>query len=363
MTVQNRKQKSYLSYTLGTASVAAVAFAVISACTGEQAKAKPNIVHKDAPKAGLVAKIGGEEITEDQLMGDDKLDFFDLKKREYELKMNQLNKLMVEKLIGAEAKKENMSLDDFVSKKVVKGEIKISDKDYKKFVADKHIPESQLNPQIKERIIAYMQGMKKQDMVQEYIGKLTKSTPVEVYFTRPKMQVNVEAGNGPFAGGEKAKVTVVEFSDFQCPFCARAAETVGELKKKYGDKVKIVFRQFPLPMHKDAKGAAEASMCVNEQGTSKFWKFHDLAFKNQDKLDGENLTKLAKEAGADEKKFKECVDGKKFAGAVQGDLTYGEKIGVKSTPTFFVNGQLISGALPVEAFSEIIDEELAADKN
>jgi protein-disulfide isomerase len=360
--VQN-KTRSYISYSLGTAFVAAVAFAAISACNSEQAKAKPNIVYKETSKPGVVAKIGNDEITEDQLMGDDKLDFFDLKKREYELKMNQLNKLMVDKLIGAEARKENMSVDDFVNKKVVKGDLKVSDKEYNKFVADKKIPESQLNPQIKERIISYMQGTKRQELIQDYIGKLTKTSPIEVYFSRPKMQVNVDAGTGPFTGGEKAGVTIVEFSDFQCPFCARAAETVGELKKKYGNKVKIVFRHFPLPMHKDAQPASEASMCVNEQGSAKFWKFHDLAFKSQDKLDGDNLAKLAKESGADEKKFKECMDSKKFAEIVKSDMAYGEKIGVKSTPTFFVNGQLLSGALPVESFSEIIDEELTVAKN
>lgn len=360
--MQKKNQRRYISFTLGTTSVIVLAFAVISACTGEQARAKPNIVHKDAPRPGVVARIGGEDITEDMLMGDDKMDFFELRKREYELRMNQINKIMVDKLIGAEAKKAGMSIDDFVNKKIVQGDVKISDKDYKKFVADKHIPESQLNPQIKERIISYMQGTKKQELIQAYIGKLTKNSPVEVYFNRPKLMVNVEAGNGPSTGSEKAPVTVVEFSDFQCPFCARAAETVSELKKKYGDKVRIAFRHFPLPMHKDARGAAEASLCVNDQGGGKFWKYHDILFKNQDKLDAANLAKFAKEAGADEKKFKECVDGKKFAAAVQKDMEYGEKVGVKSTPTFFINGQLLSGALPIESFSETVDEELAAKK-
>jgi protein-disulfide isomerase len=359
MTVQNSIQKK-LSLKLGTTTAIVGTFFMASACTGVQATPKPNVVHKDSGKPGVVAKVGGEEITEDMLIGEDKMDFFELKKREYELKMNQLNKLMVDKLIGSEAKKAGMSIDDFVNKKIIKSEVKISDKDYKKFVADKKIPESQLNPQIKERIISYMQGAKKQEMIQEYIGKLTKSEPVEVYFHRPKLMVNVDQGAGPWAGGEKAPVTVVEFSDFQCPFCSRAADTVGDLKKKYGDKVKVVFRHFPLPMHKDARGAAEASMCVNEQGSAKFWKYHDLLFKNQDKLDNASLEKFAKDAGADTKKFKECFDSKKFAAAVQKDMEYGEKVGVKSTPTFFINGELISGALPLEAFSESIDEQLSA---
>jgi protein-disulfide isomerase len=112
-------------------------------------------------------------------------------------------------------------------------------------------------------------------------------------------------------------------------------------------------------MHKDARPAAEAALCVNEQGSDKFWKFHDVAFKNQDKLDPASLEKFAKESGANVDKYKECVGAKKYSDAVQKDMEYGEKIGVKSTPTFFVNGQLVSGAVPIEQFSEIIDDELS----
>jgi len=349
--------KRYISFGLVASFAVVSSFLLITACT-DHAKAKPNFVHKDPPKAGIVAKIGDEEITEEALIGDDKLDFFELKKREYDLKMDRLNKLMVEKLIGSEAKKANLSLDEYINKKVAGGEIKISDKEYKKFVADKHIPEAQINAQIKERIMAYLQTMKKQELVTEHLTKLTKGQPVEVYFNKPKMQVNVDVGKAPIFGKEGAAVTVIEFSDFQCPFCSRAADTVNQIKKKYGSKIKLAFKHFPLPMHQNARPAAEASMCVNEQGTEKFWKFHDAAFKNQDKLDKTNLEKYAKDSGADVKKFSECMTSKKYAEYIQKDMDYGEKIGVKSTPTFFINGQILSGALPIESFSEVIDDEL-----
>jgi len=354
-------RKKYISLSLVVGLTSALTFVVISACTG-QAKAKPNFVHKDAPKPGVVAKIGDEEITEDALIGTDKFDFFELKKREYDLKMDRLNKLLVDKLVGAEAKKAQMPLDDYINKKVVGGEIKISDSDYKKFVADKHIPESQINPQIKERIMNYLQTLKKQDKITEYVAKLTKGKPVEVYFNKPKIQVDVEVGQSPVFGKKDAPITVVEFSDFQCPFCSRAADTVTQLKKKYGSKVKIAFKHFPLPMHQQARPAAEASLCINDQSSDKFWKFHDIVFKNQDKLDQANLEKYAKDSGADMTKFGECVKSKKFSEMVQKDLDYGEKIGVKSTPTFFVNGQIVSGAVPIDTFSEIIDEELNEKK-
>ena len=286
--------KNYVSYTMGTTFFAALVLGVVVACSGEQAKAKPNVVTKDAPRPGVVAKINGEEISEEALLGDEKLEFFEMQKRMYELKMAQLNKLMIEKLIGAEAKKANMSLDDFIQKNVVKKDLKVTDAEYKKFVADRKIPDSQINPQIKEKINAYIIGMKKQELVDEYVSKLTKSNPVEVYFTKPKMSAKIEAGDGPSFGGNDAKVTIVEFSDFQCPYCSKGAEVAQQLKKKYGNKIKFTFRHFPLPMHPDARPASEMSMCVHEQGADKFWKFHDFAFAQHYQLSADNLVKLAK---------------------------------------------------------------------
>jgi protein-disulfide isomerase len=337
-------------------------FAIVTACSDKQAKAKPNIVTKTAPQAGVLAKIGDEFITEEQLIGEDKMDFFELKKREYDLKMDRVKRMMAEKLLGAEAKKAGLSADEYIDKKVIKGEIKISDAEMKKFIAEKKIPDSQINDQIKERIKAYMQNEKRQNLIQAAISRLTKSKPVEVYFEKPKMDVKVElADHTPTVGKKGAKVTIVEFSDFQCPFCARGAEIVHEIAKKYGNKVVIGFRHFPLPMHKEARPASEASMCVSEQGSDKFWKFHDKVFKNQQSLDDASLEKFAKESGANVDKFKECVSSKKYAKVVQDDLTYGEKVGVRSTPTFFVNGQIVNGAVPLEQFSEMIDEELSSN--
>jgi len=363
MSVRNMKiRKSYLSVALVATLTTVLSFIIITACT-DLAKAKLAFVHKDPPRPGVVAKIGNEEITEDTLVGEDKkLELFDLKKREYELKMEWLKDLVVKKLVGAEAAQAGISLDDFINKKIVGGDIKISDKEYKKFTVEKRIPDNQITPDVKERIYAYLKNIKKQDLINEYVTKLTKGKPVEVYFKKPKIEVAVEVGQAPVYGNSNAPITVIEFSDFQCPFCSRGAESVSQIKKKYGSQVRIAFRHFPLPMHQQARAVAEASMCVNEQGTEKFWKFHDIAFKGQDKLAKADLEKYAKEAGADPKKFVECFDAKKYASYVQKDIEYGEKIGVKSTPTFFVNGQLVSGALPIDSFSDIINEELEEQK-
>lgn len=344
--------------TLGIFAIGAIALVV--ACSNN-AKAKINFVFKDAPSAGIAAKINGEDITEEQLIGDAQLEMLQLKKQEYDLKMNQLNKLLQERLIGAEAKKAGVATtEEFIKKNVLKGDIKISDAEYKKFVKEKNIPESNINEQVKERIYAYMKDQKRDETVQNYVAKLSKNSPVEVYFKKPKSNIKIETGDSPTAGGDNAKVTMVVFSDFQCPYCAKGGVVMNDVKKKYGSKIKVVFKHFPLPMHPEAPAASEASMCVYEQSKDKFWKFHDIAFKNQQNLKPEDLIKHAKAAGADEKKFKECFDSKKYTDFVKKDMAYGEKLGVRSTPTFFINGQLLSGAVPIEQFSEIIDEELDA---
>ncbi len=347
---------------LATSGLSAVLLLGVTACTGT-ARAKLRIVHKDPGKPGVVALIAGEEITQEALVGTDKMDFFELEKREYELKMQRIQKLTQEKLIGPLAKKANLPLDEFIEKKVLGGEIKITDSELEKFIVEKGIDKKQINPSVKERILAYLKGTKQGEKVEAFVAKLTQDQPVVVFFKRPQMNIAVDVGSAPFFGPADAPVTIIEFSDFQCPYCSRGATAVHELKEKYGKKVKIAFKQFPLPMHQDAKLAAEASLCMNEQSAEKFWKFHDIAFKNQNKLDRESLESYAKQAGGALEPFKTCLESKRFAATVQKDIDEGEKVGVKSTPTFFVNGQLINGALPIEAFSEIIDEELEQKKS
>lgn len=362
--VSSHKIKSSLNLIAFAGALAAsvAGLGALTACSN--GSAEPNIVFKETkPNPQAMAKIGDQVISEDELMGNAKLDFFEIKKREYELRMNRLNELMVEKLIGAEAEKAKLGLDEFISKKVTKGDIKVSESDYNNFIKERKVPESRLTPELKERIMGFLKEQKKQDMVQAYVAKLTKKNPVEVYFQKPRLEMNVEVGKSPVWGKADAPVTIVEFSDFQCPFCSRGAETIEQVKKKYGpNKVRIAFKHFPLPMHPEARPASEASQCIYEQNPDKFWKFHDLLFENQQAMSTEDLNKYAKQSGADMDKFKECFEGKKYAELVQSDLSYGEKIGVKSTPTFFINGQLVSGALPIESFSEIIDEELKAAK-
>ncbi len=197
-------------------------------------------------------------------------------------------------------------------------------------------------------------------MMLEHIPEITADLKKSEAANAPlsaEVAANIAKGKGPSFGPADAKVTVVEFSDFQCPYCSRAATAVDEIKKKYGDRVHFVFRQFPLPMHENARGAAEAALAANAQG--KFWEFHDKMFQNQSKLTRESLEEFAKEAGLNVPEFKKALDGKTFAADVDADVKLGESVAVNGTPTMFINGARVQNPTSFEAIAQQIDGALA----
>jgi protein-disulfide isomerase len=173
----------------------------------------------------------------------------------------------------------------------------------------------------------------------------------------PELQTAIVETPGAAAfGPANAKVTVVEFSDFQCPYCSRAANVVHQIKEKYGDKVHFVFRQFPLPMHQNAHVAAEAALAANGQG--KFWEYHDRLFKNQQQLDRAGLEEQAKQAGLNMATFKKSLDEHKFAPTVDADMKLGESVQVQGTPSMFINGARVQNPTSFESVSEMIETAL-----
>ena len=169
--------------------------------------------------------------------------------------------------------------------------------------------------------------------------------------------MDVDTEGFPGKGSEDAPVTIVEFSDFECPFCSRVVPTLDRISERYGDQVRIVFRQFPLDnLHPNARKAAEASLCAEEQG--KFWEMHDAMFANQRQLQVAQLKRQAGELGLDTNAFDECLDSGRHAAQVQADVDAGAGLGVTGTPAFLINGRFLSGAQPFEAFEKVIEDEL-----
>jgi protein-disulfide isomerase len=166
----------------------------------------------------------------------------------------------------------------------------------------------------------------------------------------------IDVGNSPAKGPKNAPVTIVAFSDFQCPFCSRVVPTLKQVEEQYAGKVRIAFKHQPLSFHPNAKPAAMASMAAHEQG--KFWEFHDKLFANQSALDRGTFERYAQELGLDMNKFKAALDNNKFEAAIAADVAEAARVGANGTPTFLINGRTFVGAQPLEAFKRVIDEEL-----
>jgi len=174
----------------------------------------------------------------------------------------------------------------------------------------------------------------------------------------PEVQAKLAAPGAPSFGPDNAKVTIVEFSDFQCPFCTRAASVVHQIREKYGDKVRFVFRQYPLPMHGDARLAAQAALAAHQQG--KFWEYHDLLFKNQRSLERASLEEYAKQANLDVDRLKKGLDDPSLKAAVDADVKLGEEVNVNGTPTVFINGKRVANPTEFEPVAKLIDAALGA---
>lgn len=168
----------------------------------------------------------------------------------------------------------------------------------------------------------------------------------------------------PMWGSRSAPVTLVIFSDYECPFCSKVEATFEQIKEKYGpQQVRLIWKENPLPFHKNARPAALAGQTVFKLGgNDAFWKFHKIAFENQKALTPENFESWAGQAGVDKAKFKASFDKQEFAAKIDADMAVGKPVGVRGTPATFVNGIFLSGAQPLAKFTEIIDQQLAAAK-
>jgi protein-disulfide isomerase len=176
----------------------------------------------------------------------------------------------------------------------------------------------------------------------------------------PVVVKDLNITGAPAKGPANAPVTIVTFSDFQCPFCSRVVPTLNQIEKEYGAKVKVVFKNQPLPFHDKARLAAAAGLAANEQG--KFWGMHDKMFANQQALDRASLERYAQELGLDVGKFKAALDSNKFEAQISADSAEGTRVGANGTPTFFINGRQLVGAQPFEQFKSVIDDELKKAK-
>jgi protein-disulfide isomerase len=267
--------------------------------------------------------------------------------KSFDLRRETLEKMTDDYLLQQAAKKDKLSVDAYV-KKETSGNNAVSQADAKKYF-DQNKGNSQIQfDQIKPQLIAMLSH-------QAMLERLRKDEPVKILLEPKRVAVN-SAGH-PAQGPNDAPVTIVEFADFQCPFCKASEATVKQLQTKYGDKIRLVHMDYPLPFHSHAMDAAKAARCANEQG--KFWPYREALFADQSKLAPADLKATAAKLGMNSAKFDACFDSAKYDSQIKADQAAGEKLGVDGTPAFFIDGRPLTGAQPLPKFSELIDDELA----
>jgi protein-disulfide isomerase len=316
--------------------------------------------------ADVAARVGTRAITvkelDDRWRADSPSEQAQAVQQLYDGRKQALDAIVADMLLEQAAKAKGQTPAQYRDAEVARRLTPVTDGQVAAFYAQNQ-PQMQGRPleQMSGAIRQYLEEQQRASAFQAMVAELRKAGPaVSVVIDAPRYTVTV-AADDPILGTANAPVTLVEFSDFQCPFCARVMPTLKKVKETYGDRVRIVWKDFPLTsIHPQAFRAAEAAQCAREQG--KFWELHDVLFANQQALQPEELKKHAAGVGVDLAKFNACFDASKYGERVQQQMSAGTQLGVGSTPSIFINGRLVSGAQPYEVFAGIIDEELGRAK-
>lgn len=307
----------------------------------------------------VVATVNGQPIAAAELEKAAEGDLARLERQRYEVFEKQLNLLIEERLIGLEAARLGVSAAEFEAKEIVAKVTPVTPEAAKTFYEANKQRIRQPYEQIETRLLEYLQQQAQHQRRQELLQDLRQRYPIKIALHPPKVQVSVD--DDPFKGPEDAPVTVIEFSDFQCPYCRRVQPTLQQLFAEYEGKIKIVYRDFPLRQaHPQAQKAAEAAQCAAEQ--EQFWPYHDKLFVVSS-LQVEELKQYAKELGLDTERFNTCLDSDKYVAEIEKDLQDGVKAGVSATPSFFINGIPLSGAAPYEQFKTLVDNALEQSRH
>lgn len=281
----------------------------------------------------------------------------------YDLRKQALDDIINNYLVEQAAKKAGMKPDEYLDEQVRSSAPRVTARDAEQFYGQHKAqldaqtggrPLSQIEP----RLVAALQRQRDEDVQKQLIQKLRADNHISVLLKAPR--VSVASGGHPSKGASSAPVTIVEFSDFQCPFCRAAESSLKQVRQKYGDQVRLVYMDFPLGFHPHAMDAARAGRCAAEQ--DKFWQFHDAMFLDQKKLDPDDLRQTAAKVGLNRDKFNACFSNDKNDTGIRQDMAEGRSLGVTGTPTFFINGRELVGAQPAPKFNEVIDEEIANAK-
>ncbi|MFH1653955.1 MAG: thioredoxin domain-containing protein [Pseudomonadota bacterium] len=311
-------------------------------------------IFDDSDGDTIVAKIDTTPIILSELDKEVANDLVRAKTEIFNIRKRGLDQLIDARLIELEAAKRKTTVEEMLKIEVYDKMLPVTETEVKSFY-DLKVGQSegaQKYEEIKDRIENYLSMAKQKEAEEEFLKKLKKDYAVTIALEPPR--ANIATENHPTKG--TGKVKIIEFSDYECPFCKRVRDTVYQILDKYDGKVTYTFMDFPLSFHADSRKAHMAAHCAGEQ--DKYFEYNKLLFNNQRNLSADDLKKYAKRLELDSEKFDKCLDSNKFDALIEESLEIASKAGVSATPTFFINGIIVSGAMPYESFTEIIDEEL-----
>jgi protein-disulfide isomerase len=312
------------------------------------------------PEANIVAKVDDEIITEQRLEVNLGSKLLDMKKDIYRMKKEKLDQIIADIILLKEAKKKDQPLEKFFEEVAPPAnQFPVSEAEIKTYLdenQDRIRDWKGTVEELRERVKAFLEQQKRFKQISAYAHSLEPQYGVQINLPIPQPpNVKVDIAGAPSLGPEDAPVTVVEFSDYQCPACRSTHEVVKQVKAMYGNQVRWIFKDYPLKIHKEAFKAAEAAHCAEEQG--KFWEYQERAF-TAGKLDPDSLFNLAAEMGMDKDKFRECLQSGKYKDYINESIQDASRTGIDRTPSFIINGTVFSGGPALTTFKSAIDEEL-----
>jgi protein-disulfide isomerase len=319
------------------------------------------VAQKDPAKnPAPAARVGDEVITLEELEQAVKPQLAKLEEQRYEILDQRLNQIIGERLLAQEAKRRNVSVEDLLKTEVLAKAPDVPDSEVQAFIDQNkgRLPKMD-DKELRLKVWDHLRSQKVNEQRQTYLQGLRGQSKVTVLLQEPtSVRYEVSGDRGFSRGPKDAPVTIVEFSDFQCPFCKSANTTVKQVLDKYPGKVRLVFRDYPLAsLHPQAPKAHEAARCAADQ--SKFWEYHDVLFERSPKMSVPELKRYAQELKLDATAFDKCLDSGKHTAEVDKDFQEGAGLGLTGTPSFFINGKQIVGAQPFAAFQKVVDSELA----
>jgi len=305
----------------------------------------------------VAATVGSYKITVADLNKEAANPLMRIKQQEYQVKMDILEDMIQNHLLDEEAAARKVTQDDLVKAEITNkaaaptpDEVSQYYEKMKPRLGNKTLEEAK--PDV-ERALAMQ---KQQDRRAQFLRELATKNEVKILLDPPRVALTIPP-TAPSVGPTDAPIIMVEWSDYQCPFCKRAAPTVEQILTEYKGQIRFVYRDYPLPFHKQAMPASFAAHCAEDQG--KFWEYHNNLFNAPGDLTEADLSKRATDLGLDAKAFGACMDAKKSEALINAAYNDGAAVGVTGTPAFFINGRMLVGAQPVEQFRNVINDELS----